>query len=214
MGTGDGGYEALRQMGVDVQLLTPDQVRAGDFAGLDRIVIGARAYETRPELVAANARLLDFARAGGTVIVQYQQYQWDEDGLAPYPVAIDRPHDRVTDESAAVRPLDPEHPLFRSPNRIDAQDFADWKQERGLYFLDSWDERYTPLLEMSDPGEDPQRGSLVVARVGAGLYVYTGLAFFRQFPAAVPGAYRLFANLVSLDAESLPAGRTTGPGGR
>jgi LmbE family N-acetylglucosaminyl deacetylase len=202
MGTGDGGYEALRQMGVDAELLTPERVRAGDFSDFDAIVIGVRAYETRPDLLAANARLLDFARAGGTVIVQYQQYQYANNGYAPYPLRINNPHDRVTDETAPVRTLDPESPLFRTPNRITADDFADWRQERGLYFLGSWDERYTPLLEMNDPGEAPLRGSLVVAPLGEGLYVYTALAFFRQFPAAVPGAYRLFANLVSLDAQS------------
>ena len=202
MGTGDGGYEALRQMGVKAELLTPDRVSVGDFAGLDAVVIGVRAYEVRPDLVAANARLLDFARAGGTVVVQYQQYQYSNGGFAPYPVKINNPHDRVTDETAPMRMLDLESPVFKAPNRITAEDFEGWKQERGLYFLGTWDDHYTPLLEMNDPGEAPLRGSLVVTPLGKGLYVYTALAFFRQFPAAVPGAYRLFANLVSLDAES------------
>ena len=205
MGTGDGGYGALRQMGVDAELLTPEQVKAGDFSRFKTVVIGVRAYETRPDLVAANARLLDFAREGGTVIVQYQQYQYPNGGFAPYPVTISSPHDRVTDETAPVRVLDPANPLFTKPNRITEGDFVGWRQERGLYFLGSWDARYTPLLEMSDPGEAPLRGSLVVAPLGKGLYVYTALAFFRQFPAAVPGAYRLFANLVSLDAASWTA---------
>jgi hypothetical protein len=214
MGTGDGGFDALRQMGVDAELLTPEQVRAGDFSLYDAVVIGVRAYETRPDLVAANARLLDFARGGGTVIVQYQQYQWANGGFAPYPVRINNPHDRVTDEAATVRVLDPANPLFTTPNRIDAEDWLGWKQERGLYFLREWDERYTPLLEMSDPGEDPLRGSVLVAPLGEGLYVYTALAFFRQFPAAVPGAYRLFANLVSLDAETWARRAAQEPGGR
>ena len=201
MGTGDGGYEALRQIGVAAELLTPEQVRSGDFSRFHTVVVGVRAYETRPDLVAANARLLDFARAGGTVVVQYQQYQFANGRFAPYPVTISNPHDRVTDETAPVRVLDTANPLFTTPNRITEGDFVGWKQERGLYFLGTWDERYTPLLEMSDPGEAPLRGALVVARVGEGLYVHTALAFFRQFPAAVPGAYRLFANLVALDAE-------------
>ena len=202
MGTGDGGFEALRQIGVAVELLSPERVRAEDFSRFSAIVVGVRAYETRPDLVAANARLLEFARAGGTVIVQYQQYQYPAGDFAPYPVAISRPHDRVTDETAPVRVLDTAAPVFTTPHRITAEDFAGWVHERGLYFLSSWDERFTALLEMADPGEAPLRGSLLVAPVGAGLYAYTGLAFFRQFPAGVPGAYRLFANVVSLDPAS------------
>ena len=202
MGTGDGGFEALRQLGASVDLLTPERVRAGDFSALDVVVVGIRAYETRPDLVAANARLLDFARAGGTVIVQYQQYQYPSGRFAPYPVTITRPHDRVTDEKAPVRLLDATAPVFTTPNRITAEDFTDWAQERGLYFLGTWDDRFTPLLEMNDPGESPLRGSLLVEPLGQGLFVYTALAFFRQFPMAVPGAYRLFANLVSLNAET------------
>ena len=207
MGTGDGGYEALGQLDVDAQQLTPEQVRTGDFSRFDVVVVGVRAYETRPDLVAANARLLDFARAGGTVIVQYQQYLYPRGGFAPYPLTIKNPHDRVTDEAAPVRLLDPDNPLFTTPNRITQEDFDGWQQERGLYFLATWDERYTPLLEMSDPGEAPMRGALVVAPLERGLYVYSALALFRQFPAAVPGAYRLFANLVSLDADAWAAPR-------
>ncbi len=199
MGTGDGGFEALRQLGVEVELLGPEQVSAGDFAAFDAIVAGVRAYETRADLVATNARLLDFARAGGTVVVQYQQYQYAAGGFAPYPVEISRPHDRVTDEHAPVRVLEPSAPVLTAPNRIGPADWEGWVHERGLYFLGRWDERYAPVLEMADPGEAPLRGSLLIAPVGEGIYVYTGLAFFRQFPAGVPGAYRLFANLVSLN---------------
>jgi hypothetical protein len=132
--------------------------------------------------------------------VQYNKYEFTEPGTAPYPVKMARPHDRVTDEEAPVRLLRPDHPALAGPNRISAADFEGWVQERGLYFLNSWDERYTPLLEMADPGEAPLRGGLVVAPLGRGTYVYTGLAFFRQLPAGVPGAYRLFANLISLGA--------------
>ena len=198
MGSGDLGAEALTQMGVAVRMLGPDAVRAGAFQGLDVVVLGIRAYETRADLVAANGKLLDFARAGGTVIVQYNKYEYPQGGFAPYPVSISRPHDRVSDETVPVRILEPDHPLFNYPNRITESDFEGWAQERGLYFLREWDERYTPLLEMSDPGEEAKRGGLVVAPLGEGLYVYTGLAFFRQFPEGVPGAFRLFANLVSL----------------
>ena len=198
MGSGDGGADALRQMGAEVELLGPEALRSGDLKSFDVLVLGIRAYETRPDLAAANDRILDFARAGGTVIVQYNKYEYPQGGFAPFEVSISRPHDRVTDESAPVRILDPEHPLFRFPNSITAADFEGWAQERGLYFLGTWGPEFTPLLEMSDPGEGPKRGSLLVARLGQGLYVYTGIAFFRQFPEGVPGAYRLFANLVSL----------------
>ena len=200
MGSGDDGAAVLRQIGMEVDELGPAVVRAGDFAGYHVLVLGIRAYETRPDLVAANEAVLDFARGGGTVIVQYNKYEFPAGGFAPYPVTINRPHDRVTDETAPVTLLAPESPVFAGPNRIGDADFEGWVQERGLYFLGEWDERYTPVMEMADPGEEPKRGGLLVARVGDGLYVYTGLAFFRQFPAGVAGAYRLFANLVSLRA--------------
>ena len=201
IGTGDGGLEALRQMGADVVELTPQRIQAGDFSGLDVIVVGVRAYEVRPDLIAANARVLDFARAGGTLIVQYQQSQNASGGFTPYPLAINSAN-RVTDENAPVTVLDAGAPVFTSPNRIEPVDFAGWAQERGTYFPETWDDRYTPLIEMHDPGEGPQRGSLLVAPLDKGLYVYSTVAFFRQFPAAVPGAYRLFANLVSLDPQA------------
>lgn len=202
MGSGDDGPEALRQMGVNVTELDEAQVRAGNFATHDVVVLGVRAYETRPDLVSANEALLEFARNGGTVIVQYNKYEFPAGGFAPYPVNINRPHDRVTDETATVTLLEPDAPIFAGPNRLGPQDFEGWVQERGLYFLGEWDEAFTPLMEMADPGEAPKRGALMVASHGQGLYVYTGLAFFRQFPAGVPGAYRLFANLVSLRPEA------------
>ena len=198
MGSGDSGCDVLTQLGADAELLTPQRVTSADFTDFDVIVIGVRAYETRPDLVAANDRILDFARAGGTVIVQYQQYQYASGDYAPYPVAINRPHDRVTDEHAEVRILDPSAAVLTTPNVIGPADWEDWVHERGLYFLGQWDARYTPVLEMADAGEPPLGGSLLVAPVGEGIFVYTGLAFFRQFPAGVPGAYRLFANLIAL----------------
>ena len=200
MGSGDEGANVLRQIGMPVEELGTDRVSAGDFSDFDVLVLGVRAYETRPDLAAANQAVLDFARAGGTVIVQYNRYEFPAGDFAPYPVTINRPHDRVTDENAPVTILAPRSPVFNGPNAIGPADFEGWVQERGLYFLGEWDERYTPVMEMADPGEDPKRGGLVVAQVGDGLYVYTGLAFFRQFPAGVPGGYRLFANLVSLRA--------------
>ena len=206
MGSGDMGPQVLRQMGVEVDLLGPDVVRSGDFQHLDAIVLGIRAYETRPDVAAANQQLLDFARRGGTLVVQYNKYEFPAGEFAPFPVEMNRPHDRVVDETAPVRLLDPGHPLFNTPNHITDADFRGWAQERGLYFLREWDPRLTPLLEMADPGEDPKRGALLVAPLGDGLYVYTGVAFFRQFPEGVPGAVRLFANLVSLQREDLNEG--------
>jgi len=199
MGSGDGGAEALSQIGAEVTLLGADAVREGAFEDFDVILLGVRAYETRPDLVGANQQLLDWVRDGGRLIVQYNRYEFSGAGYAPYPVTIDRPHDRVTYEDAPVTLLDPESPVFTRPNRIEAADFEGWAQERGLYFLHDWDERYTPLVEMSDPGEDPLRGSLLITPLGEGLWTYTGIAFFRQFPEGVPGAYRLLANLVSLE---------------
>jgi len=201
MGSGDGGPDALRQIGMEVEELGETELNRGDFSRFDVLVLGVRAFETRPDLAAANEAVLDFARGGGTVIVQYNRYEFPASGLAPYPVTISRPHDRVTDETAPVTILAPGSPVFSAPNKIGPADFEGWVQERGLYFLGEWDERFTPVMEMADPGEDPKRGGLLVAEVGEGLYVYTGLAFFRQFPAGVPGAYRLFANLVSMRAE-------------
>jgi LmbE family N-acetylglucosaminyl deacetylase len=199
MGSGDEGPTALRQIGVDVEELGADAVSLGDFSRFDAIVLGVRAYETRPDLMAGNSALLEYASAGGTVIVQYNTYSFPAGGFAPYPLSMARPHDRVTDEGAAVTLLAPDAPVFENPNDIGSGDFEGWVQERGLYFLSEWDGRYRPLMSMADPGEDPKTGGLVVAPVGEGLYVYTGLAFFRQFPQGVPGAFRLFANLVSLD---------------
>ena len=201
MGSGDDGPAALRQMGMEVAELDEERVRVGDFGEIDVIVLGVRAYETRPGLAAANEALLDFARGGGTVIVQYNKYEYPAGGFAPYTVTMNRPHDRVTDENAAVTILAPGSPAFTRPNALGPYDFEGWVQERGLYFLREWDDRFKPVMEMADPGEDPKRGGLLVAEVGDGLYVYTGLALFRQFPAGVEGAYRLFANLVSMRAD-------------
>ena len=213
-GSGDDGPDALRQMGAAVEVITPERVAGGALDDFDTVVLGVRVYEVVPAMMGANNALLDFARRGGTVVVQYNKYEYPEGNLAPYPVRMARPHDRVTDEAAEVTFLDPGSPVFHTPNRITSDDFEGWVQERGLYFLNEWADPFIPLLEMADPGEAPKRGSLVVAPVGEGLYVYTGLAFFRQFPEGVPGAYRLFANLVSLEAGAWRAHHGPGdPGG-
>jgi LmbE family N-acetylglucosaminyl deacetylase len=197
-GAGDDGALALRQLGADVQILDGDHLAAGDLSGFHAIVAGIRAYEVRPDLIAHNQRLLDYARDGGTFIVQYNKYELVEGGFMPFPATMSRPHGRITDPAAPVTLLEPAHPALDGPNRITSADFDGWVQERGLYYLASWDDRYTPLLAMADPGSETLSGALVAARVGQGWYVYTGLALFRQLPEAVPGAWRLLANLVSL----------------
>jgi hypothetical protein len=196
--------EALLAVGVPVELLGPDSLARGDLSRYDAIVIGSRAYETDPALAANNARLLDYARAGGLLLVQYQQYPFVDGGYAPYALRIARPHDRVTDETAPVTPLDPAHPVFHYPNEIGRDDWREWVQERGLYFAHDWDSTYVPLLETHDPAGPELKGGLLVAPLGRGTYVYTGLSFFRQLPAGVPGAYRLFANLLGLKRTRVP----------
>ncbi|MGH7447006.1 MAG: NEW3 domain-containing protein, partial [Longimicrobiales bacterium] len=197
-GAGDDGADVLRQLGAVVEPLDAAALANGDLSRYDAIVAGIRAYEVRPDLLANNRRLLEYANRGGTFIVQYNKYELVDGAFMPYPATMSRPHGRVTDENAAVALLAPEHPVLSWPNHISAADFDGWVQERGLYFLHTFDPRYEPLLSMSDPGEPPQTGSLVAARTGDGWYVYTGLALFRQLPEGVPGAYRLLANLVSL----------------
>jgi hypothetical protein len=197
-GAGDDAPAALRQLGIEVTELGAEQVASGDFGRFDAILTGIRAYEVNPHLIEHNRRLLAYAERGGTVVVQYNKYEYTDPGIAPFPVSMARPHGRVTDETAAVHLLEPSHQALSWPNRITDEDFQGWSQERGLYFLGEWDEHFIPLLELADPGEEPQRGSLLVARLGEGIYVYTGLAFFRQLPEGVPGAYRLLVNLLSL----------------
>jgi LmbE family N-acetylglucosaminyl deacetylase len=197
-GAADQVPEALLAVGVPIEILGERDLDAGDLSGYDAILVGSRAYETEAALPGANGRLLDYARAGGLLIVQYQQYGFVRGNFAPFALDIARPHDRVTDETAAVTILDPQSPVFRTPNVIGPADWDGWVQERGLYFAHTWAPEFTPLLAMSDPGLPEQKGGLLVARLGKGRYVYTGLAFFRQLPAGVPGAYRLLANLLAL----------------
>jgi LmbE family N-acetylglucosaminyl deacetylase len=203
-GASDVVPEELAAIGVPIELLGPDSLARGDLSRYGAVVIGSRAYETDPALIANNGRLLDYARGGGLVIVQYQQYPFITGGYAPFPLDIARPHDRVTDERAAVTPLVPSHPLFHTPNEIAAPDWDGWVQERGLYYARSWDSTYVPLMQMADSGEAPLQGGLLIAPLGKGTYVYTGLSFFRQLPAGVPGAYRLFLNLLALRREHVP----------
>jgi hypothetical protein len=206
-GAADRVPEALAGAGLRVELLDAEALARGDLSRYSVIVVGPRAFETDPALVAANGRLLDYARGGGSVVVQYQQQGYFNGGFAPYPLTVGGPplvpggqpvgHDRVTDERAPVRLLAPGDPVFRRLNPIGPSDWDGWVQERGLYFARSWDRAWRPLLETHDAGEAPLEGGLLAARVGRGRYVYTGLSFFRQLPAGVPGAFRLFANLLA-----------------
>jgi LmbE family N-acetylglucosaminyl deacetylase len=198
-GASDRVPEALAAIGVPIHVLTPAELERGDLSRFDAIVIGTRAYEIDPALDRGNGRLLDYVRGGGLLILQYQQPVFTQKGWAPEKLEIQR--DRVTDETAPVKILDPNHPIFTTPNRIGPADWEGWVQERGIYFAHSWAPVYEPLLGMADPGEPEQKGALLAATIGKGRYVYTGLAFFRELTAGVPGAYRLFANLLGWKAK-------------
>jgi LmbE family N-acetylglucosaminyl deacetylase len=196
-GAGDDVATALEQMGYEVTSLTGADLTPERLHGLDAMVIGIRAFNVRTDLAEHLAALFAYVEAGGTVVAQYNTLDRLREGwLAPLSLRLSR--GRVTDEHAPVIILAPAHPVLTTPNRIAAADFEGWVQERGLYFPDQWDERFTAILASGDPGETPLKGGLLVARYGKGYFVYTSLAWFRQLPEAVPGAYRLFANLVSL----------------
>jgi LmbE family N-acetylglucosaminyl deacetylase len=198
MGTGDTVPEAIEALGVTPHLLTNDELAAADLSQWNVLVIGIRAYSVRPELASAESRLEAFVERGGTLIVQYQGSTFP----APLPLAMKGMAERVVDERAPVKLLDPANPLLASPNPITAADFDGWFEERGHGFLDHWDPGYTALTETADPGQDPQRGGLLVAHRGKGTYIYVAFALYRQFPELVPGAFRLFANLLSAGAPS------------
>jgi LmbE family N-acetylglucosaminyl deacetylase len=195
MGAGDWMPDALRQLGCDVTLLDPAYLAGGSLARFDAIVAGVRAYNVRQDLRGNQQRLMDYVRNGGTYIVQYNVLDGALDLLGPYPLKIGR--DRVSVEEVPVTFLSADHPLLNQPNRITAADFAGWVQERGLYFAASWDPKYEAVIATSDPGEKPLAGGLLYARVGKGAYIFTAYSWFRQLPAGVPGAYRIFANLLS-----------------
>jgi hypothetical protein len=199
MGAGDRVPDALVQLGLAVKLLEAGDVAAADLRQYDCIIAGVRAYDVRDDLIANNARLLDYVKQGGVYVVQYNRKEaWNKAQYAPYPAKIASNDDRVTDENAPVTILDPTHPVFNFPNKITPQDFEGWVQERGLYFIQDRDARFKPLLASGDPGGKPLDGGLLVANYGSGKYILTSYAWFRQLPEGVPGAIRIFANLVSL----------------
>jgi len=196
MGPGDEVADALRQIGYDVTLLSDADLDRGDFSRYDAIVTGVRAYNTRKRLVVAQPKLMQYVENGGTLVVQYNTLA-DLLVSAPGPYPFKITHDRVTVEEAPVRFLKPDHPLLNAPNKITSADFDGWLQERGLYFTSNWDPRYETVIESHDPGESEKPGGELYARYGKGVFIYTSYDWFRELPAGVPGAYRLFANLVS-----------------
>ena len=197
MGAGDDIPTVLKQVGMDVTLIPAEKIASEDLSKYATIVLGIRAYDTQKDVVANNKKLLDFVSAGGTLVVQYNASVGDFNAgkFTPYSAELSRA--RVSVEEAPVDILAPEDSVFHSPNTITARDFDGWVQERGLYFMDKWDEHFTALLSCHDPGEETQKGGLLRAQYGKGVYIYTGYAFFRQLPAGVPGAVRLFVNLLS-----------------
>jgi len=197
MGAGDDMPASLEQISYDVELLEKDDVVAGQLAKYDAVIVGIRAFNTVDWLSYKNQELFDYAQQGGTVIVQYNtSYRMITSEVAPYDLQMSR--DRVTVEEAEVRILAPDHPVINEPNKITQKDFEGWVQERGLYFPNAWSDEFTPILSSNDPGESPKNGGLLVAKHGQGYYIYTGYSWFRELPAGVPGAYRLFANLISI----------------
>lgn len=197
MGAGDDIPTVLQQVGMNVTLIPPEQISSADFSRYGTIVVGIRAYDTQKDVAANNKKLLDFAAAGGTLVVQYNTgvADFNNGKFTPYPTELSRA--RVSVEEAPVEILAPHDSIFHDPNPISAHDFDGWVQERGLYFMSKWDDHFTPLLACHDPGEEEQKGGLLRAQYGKGTYIYAAYAFFRQLPAGVPGAVRLYVNVLS-----------------
>ena len=196
-GAGDEIPQALEQIGYSVKVVDASEVTATNLARFDAVVLGIRAYNTQEQIEQWQPQLLEYVKAGGVVISQYNTTaDLKTKAIGPFPFELSR--DRVTDENAELRILAPDHPLMTTPNKISVGDFKNWVQERGLYFANKWDTNWTPILSSNDPGEKPLDGGLIVAKSGKGYFVYTGYSWFRQLPAGVPGAYRIFANMVSL----------------
>ena len=196
-GAGDAIPESLKQIGYSVTTIDPATISAKNLQNFDAIVVGIRAYNTISELAFVQPILNKYVENGGTLIVQYNTSRGlVTENIAPYKLNLSR--DRVTDEFSEVEILAAKNPLLNTPNKITQKDFEGWVQERGLYFPDEWDKEFTPILGMQDKGEPQTKGALLVAQYGKGHYIYTGLSFFRELPAGVPGAYRLFANMLSI----------------
>ena len=206
MGAGDEIPTSLKQVGYDVTELTDAEIIGGNLEQYDAIILGVRAYNTVERMKFYQPKLFDYVEKGGTMIVQYNttwRLKMEKEKIAPYAMNLSR--DRVTVEEAEVRMLEPEHAVLNYPNKITAKDFDGWVQERGLYFANEWDkDKFTAILSANDPGEDPKDGGLLVAQHGKGYYIYSGYSWFRELPAGVPGAYRLFTNMISIGKEIKP----------
>ena len=197
VGAGDEMPEALQQLGIRVHFLAPGDIATGNLSQYDTIILGVRAYAVRDDLKTYNSRLLDYVKNGGALIVQYNTPEFDHD-YGPYPYKMGSSPEEVTDETSKMAILEPQNPVFNWPNKITEADFNNWVEERGSKFLSSWAPQYQALLETHDPGQAEQKGGLMYAKYGKGVYVYCAYAFYREMPEGVPGAYRIFANLVSL----------------
>jgi len=197
MGAGDEIPSVLKSVGVNITQITPQELAGGDLSRYDTIVAGIRAYDVRTDIREQNRRLLDYVNGGGTLLVQYNQSIgiFNQGHYTPYPATLGA--ERVSVEEMPVEVLAPQDPIFSYPNKITSKDFDGWVQERGLYFMSQWDDHFKPLLSCHDPDEPPQKGGLLIAQYGKGTYIYSGYAFFRQLPAGVPGAIRLFVNIIS-----------------
>jgi hypothetical protein len=196
-GAGDDIPTVLEQIGMNVTLIPAEKLSAESLSQYGTIVLGIRAYDTQKDIATNNKKLLDYVYNGGTLVVQYNTgvSDFNEGKFTPYPAQLSRA--RVSVEEAPVEILAPDDSVFHYPNRITQKDFDGWVQERGLYFMDKWDDHFKPLLSCHDPGEADQKGGLLRASYGKGTYIYTGYAFFRQLPAGIPGAIRLYVNLLS-----------------
>ena len=197
MGSGDDVPQSLENLGIDPKLLIAEDLMSEDLSKFDAILIGVRAYAVRDDLKAGNGRLLDYVKNGGVVMVQYNTPEFDHN-YGPYPYVMTNDPEEVTDEESKINFLDPQNPVFTWPNQIGGKDFEGWVSERGSKFMKSWDKHYEPLLETHDPDQEPQKGGLLYAKYGKGIYIYNAYAFYRQLPEGIPGAYRLMANLISL----------------
>jgi LmbE family N-acetylglucosaminyl deacetylase len=196
-GSGDDVPASLESLGIRVNFLTPNDVATANVSQYDVILLGVRAYAARPDLAANNSRLLEYVKNGGVMIVQYNTPEFDHN-FGPYPYSMTENPEEVTDEASKMEILDPKNPIFVWPNLITERDFEGWVEERGSKFLKSWDPQYVPLLSTHDEDQKPQKGGLLYARYGKGVYIYNAYAFYRQLPEGVPGAFRLIANMLSL----------------
>ena len=197
-GAGEEILKALRHFNLDFYVIKDEDLDYVDLSRFDTVIIGPNAYLIRDALRKNAGRFLEYVEQGGSLVVQYQGYGYQGNDFTPFPFQYNQPHDRVTYETAPVTILNPDHFLFDTPNRITDRDFEGWIKDRGLYFFGQWDKRYEPLLECNDPGEEPRKGGLLIAGYGRGTYLYTGYSLFRQLSAGVPGAFRLFGNILAL----------------